>query len=123
MIADVAAALDGVRIDADGRFGPLRFPAGLAVFAGHFPGLPLVPGVYLLELARQVASRRHGAALRLREVVDAKFTAEVHPDRPITGVVAITAGDDGDWRADVALDVDATPAARLRLRLDERGDR
>ena len=32
-----------------------RFPAGDPVFTGHFPGRPILPGVFQLEMARWAA--------------------------------------------------------------------
>jgi 3-hydroxymyristoyl/3-hydroxydecanoyl-(acyl carrier protein) dehydratase len=54
-------------------------PPGHPVFAGHFPGRPIVPGVMLLEwvLAEVAQSTGRGTAqLRLRE---AKFFTPLSP--------------------------------------------
>lgn len=54
-------------------------PAAHPIFAGHFPGRPIVPGVMLLEcVLAEVADslRRPTAALRVRE---AKFFAPLEP--------------------------------------------
>jgi 3-hydroxyacyl-[acyl-carrier-protein] dehydratase len=60
-----------------------RFPADLEVFRGHFPGHPLVPGVFLIESVRVVAERILGEPLRITRVRDAKFTSIVEPDTTI----------------------------------------
>ena len=54
-------------------------PAGHPIFAGHFPGRPIVPGVMLLEwVLEEIARLRECApsALRIREV---KFLAPLEP--------------------------------------------
>lgn len=51
------------------------------IFAGHFPGRPIVPGVMLLEWAQAEVGRALGrapAALRVRE---AKFFTPLEPGR------------------------------------------
>lgn len=56
------------------------FPAAHPVFAGHFPGDPLVPGVLLLdELICRLAGDLGLPYTRLR-VQSVKFLAPVRPD-------------------------------------------
>jgi 3-hydroxymyristoyl/3-hydroxydecanoyl-(acyl carrier protein) dehydratase len=59
----------------------VRFPAGAAYFAGHFPGQPIVPGVVLIDAAVQVAARATGRPLRLLRLAHAKFVRAVGPDQ------------------------------------------
>ena len=54
------------------------FAASHPVFAGHFPGRPIVPGALLLAEALQ-ALVRMGVAPRLRSVSSAKFLSPVVP--------------------------------------------
>lgn len=60
----------------------LSFPAGHPVFAGHFPGQPIVPGVLLLDAAvhavQQALAAGAGAATTC-QVQSAKFLSPVAP--------------------------------------------
>ena len=49
---------------------------------GHFPGMPLVPGVVLLEQVAQAL--REWSGLRLTRVLEAKFVAPLLPDEAAT---------------------------------------
>jgi 3-hydroxyacyl-[acyl-carrier-protein] dehydratase len=60
----------------------LSFAAGHPVFAGHFPGQPIVPGVLLLDAAVhavQQALASPGGALPRCQVNAAKFLSPVAP--------------------------------------------
>ena len=58
----------------------LRLNAHHAVFSGHFPGQPVVPGVCVLAMLKEVLAQHLGKALLLRHCGHVKF---VHPINPL----------------------------------------
>ena len=62
----------------------IRFNASHPVFAGHFPGHPVVPGACLIQIAEELASLRAGHTVRLTAVRNVKFRQPVSPDRQVT---------------------------------------
>ncbi len=83
---DVAAAL--IRMVPTGEAGSVvaefRFDPALAVFRGHFPGRPLLPGVFQIEMVRLAVERHAGHPWRLARVDKAKFAAPVAPGELLT---------------------------------------
>lgn len=77
MKPDAAAWLRAVETTDDGFRALLVYPPEAC--AGHFPGYPLVPAVYLVEGVRAAAERAAGRPLRLTRITDAKFSEEVRP--------------------------------------------
>lgn len=69
-----------------------QFPASDPMFAGHFPGNPLVPGVILTEALAQTAgiaaasaeTKSEGPRFLLSAIRQMKFLAAVRPDEVIT---------------------------------------
>lgn len=112
----VHECLEAVQPVAGGVRAVFRFPADLEVFAGHFPGRPLLPGVLLLEATRHAAERAAGIGLRIRSVEEAKFTAEVKPGDAVT-VEALLAAEGDLWRCDASLVSGQAQVARIRLEL------
>ena len=58
-------------------------PASHPMFAGHFPGNPIVPGAYLLALVERKANdwlRAQGEQARVGGVSAVKFTRPLRPD-------------------------------------------
>ena len=74
----------GTRLTADGVALDLRITSDLAPLAGHFPGLPIVPGVALVDWAVRLAVRHVGflddGAARLQ----IKFRRVLRPDGDVT---------------------------------------
>jgi 3-hydroxyacyl-[acyl-carrier-protein] dehydratase len=66
--------------------GSLRLPAETPMFAGHFPGAPLVPGVVLTEAIAQlagIAAASPGRSFLLGAIRSMKFPAAAHPGETI----------------------------------------
>ncbi len=84
--------LDALEIITPGQqaLGRKHFPASLPVFADHFPGNPLVPGVLLVECAAQAA----GALWQqsegyLASVQQFRFRQPVRPGQTVTMEVTL----------------------------------
>jgi hypothetical protein len=79
-----AARLGDIERTADGlTVLQFRFAADQPVFAGHFPGHPILPGIFQLEMARVAAETVFNGAMRVREITKAKFRRPILPAETI----------------------------------------
>lgn len=62
----------------------IRFDASHPVFAGHFPGHPIVPGACLVQIAEELLSTHLSQKVRFTSVRNLKFRQPVTPDREVT---------------------------------------
>jgi 3-hydroxyacyl-[acyl-carrier-protein] dehydratase len=89
------------------------------VFAGHYPGFPIFPGVCLIEFAHRSAqcTPPHGAgSIKLTMVSSARFLSPVYPGDRLEAELGWTAKD-GDWQCSAVLSTKrGGRAAQVRLR-------
>lgn len=115
-----AARIGGVQRTGDGMASlEFCFAASQPVFAGHFPGQPILPGVFQLEMARVAAEVVAGLTLSVREIVKAKFRRPIHPAETICVDVKLVEQPDS-LQARVTLSVDHQPAGEAILLLARR---
>lgn len=62
----------------------IRFDASHPIFAGHFPGQPVVPGACLIQIAEELASLQAGHTVRMTALRNLKFRQPVTPDKQVT---------------------------------------
>ncbi len=90
-----AARLDEPQSAPDGTtVQNFRFLANDAVFAGHFPGHPLLPGIFQIEMTRGLAESVLGGKLVVRAVTKAKFLRPIIPGETVR--VALKCTDKAD---------------------------
>ncbi|OGS98364.1 MAG: hypothetical protein A2Y51_08040 [Gallionellales bacterium RIFCSPLOWO2_02_60_31] len=74
-------------------------PPDHPAFAGHFPGIPILPGVVLLDVALQIIAAATGIALDLCEISSAKFLGPARPGDELLIRHSVSAG--GTIRFDI----------------------
>lgn len=62
-----------------GKYG-IRLNAAHAIFKGHFPGNPIVPGVCQIQMVTEILEEHFKKPLFLRQVANIKFLAVLKPN-------------------------------------------
>jgi 3-hydroxymyristoyl/3-hydroxydecanoyl-(acyl carrier protein) dehydratase len=118
---EVRRSLRSLEPTEGGFSAVFAFAPELEVFEGHFHGLPLVPGVYLIEGVRLAAERVLERELRLDAIVEARFTARVDPGEAVRFRAELVSEENSSgtpiWFASANLECLDVSCARLRLRL------
>jgi 3-hydroxyacyl-[acyl-carrier-protein] dehydratase len=95
------------------------------VFAGHYPGSPIFPGVCLVECVRRSALATVPAEagyLELAGLESARFAASVSPGDRLEIALKWQSDDEG-WRCSAQIDNAFGKAASVRLRFTGQGVR
>jgi 3-hydroxyacyl-[acyl-carrier-protein] dehydratase len=69
-----------------------------AIFKGHFPGQPVVPGVCMMQIVKELMEIGTGRSLRLHTGLDLKFLSVIDPRKnntvhAETNYTVLTSGD------------------------------
>ena len=106
----------GIEVDPAGRITARRHvPADEPFFAGHFPALPVVPGVFVVEALAECVRRVLGPGTRLTSAPLVRFRRRVNPGDTLE-LAAIPAGGSGNRRRfEAVAAVDGRPAVQATL--------
>lgn len=65
----------------------IRFDASHPIFAGHFPGHPIVPGACLIQIAEELLSEQLGQNIRFSSIRNLKFRQPITPDMQVAVII------------------------------------
>ena len=83
------------------------------VYAGHFPGQAITPGVLTLTMVRECAALSAGHRLKYKAIKNCRFVAMVRPGERLTLNIRLTSTENGEQlTADIT---DHNGNARLQL--------
>lgn len=57
----------------------IEFDVNHSIFAGHFPSVPVVPGVCMMQIIREMVQKIIGSPVRLTKVPVMKFLSLINP--------------------------------------------
>lgn len=66
------------------------------IFEGHFPGLPVVPGVCMLQMVREIMEVHVGHELKIIVAENMKFLSVINPHQNVEVEAAINYTEEGD---------------------------
>ncbi|MBO9617758.1 MAG: 3-hydroxyacyl-ACP dehydratase [Niabella sp.] len=68
----------------------LQLNATHKIFEGHFPGQPVLPGVCMMQIIKELTEKATGKKLFLNEAAQCKFLSMVDPVKIPTLIAAIS---------------------------------
>ena len=116
MREDIRNAVTDLALTGAGATARFRFAQDLSVFQGHFPGFPIVPGIYLIEGTRVLGEHTLGEPLAISSIELAKFSATVLPDDWVEASAVVDAESD-PITCEARFRCRGVDAARIKLRL------
>ena len=93
-------------IDTDGKVSAtLSINAGHKIFGGHFPGQPVVPGVCMMQMVKEILEAVTGKQTRLLTADNLKFLTVINPVETATikADLKYSIDDDGKIKLSAAL--------------------
>ncbi|WBC07496.1 MaoC/PaaZ C-terminal domain-containing protein [Micromonospora sp. WMMA1947] len=98
----------------------VEVPADLPLLDGHFPGLPIVPGVCLIDVLQRVvaAAVADAYASRLSHIHRCRFLSPVWPGDRLDYELTL-APDEGGLNCHAVVRGPGGPVAEIRLRYEE----
>jgi len=70
------------------------------IFEGHFPGNPIMPGVCMMQITKDITENIVGSKLFMRKCSNVKFTAIINPDinKELNLEITVTESENGELK-------------------------
>ena len=96
------------------------FAKELDLFSGHFPGNPILPGIFQIEMVKYVLEKSYDKYLRIKSVKKTKFSALIHPEKKVCLDITINKEENNLFDVKAILRVEDLVAGKINLILTEK---
>ena len=106
---------------AEGRINStIRFNAGHSIFTGHFPGQPVVPGVCMMMIIKELLAEHYGGSVLIRKAPQVKFLKMIVPELSPEADVFIQFSilNEQTWLADATIKKEATVFFKMKAQVE-----
>lgn len=97
----------------------VRINANHQIFGAHFPGNPIVPGVCIVQIAKELLNKIEGKNLTIKTIKNIKFLKIISPKNVVDVTFRISVAQsqeyDGCWDEKVVVSSDSTVFTKLSL--------
>lgn len=109
--------------DEDAAVFEIELLPDCVIYKSHFPGMPITPGVCIIQIACELLEEYTSEKLQLTDVGNAKFLSVINPleTRMLKYTIKKTSGDEEGaefLKATVVVSDETTVYAKLSLRLE-----
>lgn len=101
--------------DADTVTARLTINKEHAILQGHFPGQPVVPGVVMMQIVRELVEKAVGKKMRIQEADQLKFLAVIDPrvNNEIDAAISISRKE-STWSISASLSGNSTTYFKMK---------
>lgn len=97
-----------------------RFKKELYLFKGHFPGNPILPGIFQIEMVKYSLEKSFDICLSIKSVKKTKFSNLIHPGKAICLDIMVDKEKNSRFNVKATLRVDDTIAGKINMILIEK---
>ncbi|MCK5164611.1 MAG: hypothetical protein KAQ72_12885 [Desulfobacula sp.] len=97
-----------------------QFKEDLDLFKGHFPGNPILPGIFQIEMVKYSLEKSFDTCLLIKSVKKTKFSSLIHPGKTVYLDITINIKENSLFNVKAVLRVDDTIAGKINLILTEK---
>ena len=97
-----------------------RFKKELDLFKGHFPGNPILPGIFQIEMVKYSVEKSFDMCLSLKSVKKTKFSNLIHPEKTVYLDIMVKKEDNSLFNVKATLRVGDTIAGKINMILIEK---
>lgn len=94
----------------------ISLDAAHPIYAGHFPGNPITPGVVILQIISELAERALGRQLQVKEFVNVKYLNVLSPVEHPNATVELSLSEAApEVKAKAAITADGVPMSKVSV--------